>query len=189
VTCNLFDTTSERGLKARATWPAGWIGVTKPGRTSKEIGDDRALPYMRDVLAAGLETEADCVIWTNSDCALTPGALDKIKAHCARWDFGCVRRDAAHVGREAFFFRSDWLRANIEKMPDAILAAPIVDLVMAKWLRGLRGIKTTRENLALDFPPVDLPAGLIYHAAHESSWLPHQESASARWNEKLLDAL
>jgi ADP-heptose:LPS heptosyltransferase len=187
VVCNIHDTTSERALKARETWPAGWIAV-KPRRWMKD-SPTRKLAYMRDVLRPGLDTEADVVIWTNDDCAFTPGALDKIKAHCARWDFGCVRRDPKHIGREAFFFRREWLAANIDKMPDVVTSTSMGDLALSKWLRGLRGIKTTQENLGLDFPPVELPAGLIYHADHESSWLAYQDAPSAAWNRKLFDGL
>jgi hypothetical protein len=193
VTCNLFDTTSDRGKAARATWPDGWL-APKPKRSAKDIGDARPLPYLRDILAAGLEAgdgigNADVVIWTNDDCGFTPGALDAIKAHVSRWDFGCVRRDPQHMGREAFFFRASWLRDNLAKMPDVIMGTCVFDLTLAKWLRGLRGIKTTMENLALDFPPVDLPAGLVSHVEHESSWLAHQDAPSAEWNRKLFEGL
>lgn len=187
VVCDVHDTTSERGKAARATWPAGWIAA-KPQRYLED-SPTRRLPFLRDILAEGLETKADVVIWLNDDCAFTPGALDKIRAHCSRWDFGCVRRDPQHIGRESFFFRREWLAANLDKMPDVISGAPMGDLALAKWLRGLRGIKTTMENIALDFPPVELPAGLIYHAPHESSWLQHQDAPSAKWNRDLFDGL
>jgi hypothetical protein len=186
VVAHLHDTTSERAIEARKTWPDGWLAA-KPQRWLED-SPTRRVAYMRDILARGLQTDADVVIWTNDDCALTPGALDKIKSHCSRWDFGCVRRDPTHMGRESFFFRRQWLADNIAKMPDVVISSPMVDLALAKWLRGLRGIKTTRDNLSLDFPPVELPAGLIYHAPHESSWLPHQDAPSARWNQWLFDA-
>lgn len=187
VVSDIHDTTSERALKARETWPAGWIAA-KPQRWIVD-GPGRKLTFIRDILAAGLETDADCVVWLNDDCAFTPGALDKMKAHCARWDFGCVRRDPQHIGRESFFFRREWLAANIASMPDVLISTAMGDLTLAKWLRGRRGIKTTMENLALDFLPVELPAGLIYHAPHESSWLAYQDAPSAILNRALFDGL
>lgn len=187
IACNLFDTTSERGKAARATWP-GYV-TAKPGRTATNICDPRPLPYMKDVLQAGLDTGADFILWLNDDGALAPGAFDAIRAHVSRWDFGCVRRHALHIGREAFWFRSDWLKRHIAEMPDVILAASMSDLVIAKWMRKRRGIPTTMENLGLDFPPVELPPGLIQHEAHESTWIAHQDSPSARHNQALFDAL
>lgn len=187
VAADVFDH-GERATKARAAWPR--FVAPKLGRSSKAMGDSRSLPFMRDILQAGLDARpaADVICWTNDDCAFTPGALDKIQAHAGRFDFGCVRRDAAHVGREAFWFSRDWLAANLGAMPDVILGTPLVDLILAKWLRGFRGIKSTPENMGLDFPPVELPPGLIYHAPHESRWLEHQDSASARHNADLYAA-
>lgn len=184
VAANVFDN-GDRAQRARETWPRTLAPVFT--RTSQAIGDTRALPFMRDYLRAGLDrTRADVIIWTNDDVSFLPGGIEKIKAHARKFDFGCSRRDAQHIGREVFWFSRAWLREHIDELPDVILAAPQQDLVMAKWLRAQRGLKTTMENLLLDMPPVELPPGIVAHEEHPSRWLQHQESASARHNAMLF---
>jgi hypothetical protein len=171
VVANVFGQT-ERHLKARENWPHKQVIAKKNwGRSAKTVlKNDRALPFLKDLLQAGLDSGADTVLWVNDDCSFAPNAFYQIQKHCAVFDFGCVRRDPTHCGREAFFFRSAWLRQHIAVMPDVVVGTEKFDLVIARWLRAFRGIKTTEENLLTDFFPVELPPGLIQHEEHESWW-------------------
>lgn len=166
-----------RHERARATWKPD-VGVYRNewGRDATHIGDPRPLPYLRDLLRFGLKESTgdfDLIAWTNDDVQLVSCALERLHAHVLRWDFCCTRRlegDYTHVGRELFAFRSGWLRLNIDRLPDSILGASDWDLHWAAWLRHERGIVTTGQNLAWDFAPVELPAGLAIHEPHASSW-------------------
>jgi hypothetical protein len=145
---------------------------------------------MKDVLQHALDSrEGDVIVWTNDDVTFTDGGLEQITTHASKWDFGCVRRSANHIGRDCFWFRRGWLADHFVSMPDVVLSAPACDLVIAKWLRKMRGLPHDLESMNYDYPPVDYPPGIIYHEYHESSWLPHQTSPSARHNEELFRTL
>lgn len=192
LVANVFGQ-SERHLKARENWPHKQVIAKKSwGRNAKKtIGNDRALPFLKDLLQAGLDSGAECIVHTNDDCAFAPNAFYEIQKHCAVFDFGCVRRDPTHCGREAFFFKSSWLRKNISAMPDAIIGIEKWDHVICKWLRKFRGIPTTDSNLLTDFFPVELPPGLIDHASHASWWTSDEaiKSPATRHNFALWEAV
>jgi len=118
-------------------------------------------PKVTELLLKGLEAGKDVVCYTNDD-----------------------------VGREIFWFRSDWLRANWGKLPDCYWTVQKPDLILAKWMRSMRGIKTTYENLEYDFAPVELP-GIIEHEDHPSDWDRYEvlNSPEGRHNESLWAAM
>lgn len=191
LVANVFGQT-ERHLKARENWPHKQVIAKKSwGRNAKKaIGNDRALPFLKDLLQAGLDSDAACIVWTNDDCAFSPNAFYQIQKHSAVFDFGCVRRDPSHCGREAFFFKADWLRHHIADMPDVIVGTEKFDHVIARWLRNFRKIKTTEENLSLDFFPVELSPGLIQHTDHPSWWTSDEaiQSPATKHNFALWNA-
>ncbi len=184
VVSNVFGE-SERHLRARAKWPKNVIAKKQWGRDATGIGDRRPLPYLKDLLRAGLDSGAGTIIYANDDVSFAPGAIETMARHVAVFGAGCVRRDPSHVGREAFFFSAGFLREHLAGMPDTLLVVPKGDLVMARWMRKLCGIKTTKENLAIDFFPVELPPGLIAHESHKSSWLDSTQTPAALHNEKI----
>ena len=195
LVANVYGKT-ERHLRARENWPANLISKKRWGRSAKSVlGNDRALPFLKDLLQAGLdESDADTIVHTNDDCAFAPDAFQTIQKHCAVFNFGCVRRDPTHIGREAFFFRADWLREHIEEMPDVVIGTEKWDLVIARWLRAFRGMKTTEENLIYNFFPIELPPGLIQHEDHKSWWTTPDAIASPAtkhnldlWNDSHAD--
>jgi hypothetical protein len=185
VTGNLFGA-DVRHHNAQLTWSEIHYYAHSLARSSKAIGDSRDLPYAKDILQQALDnTNRDLIVLSNSDVQFRPDTASRICEHARRFDFGCARRAAGHQGREIYWFTRTWLQRNIATMPDVILGAPKCDFVLARWLRGFRGIPTDMRNLFFDMPPVELPAGLIHHEEHTSAWLTHQNSASAKHNEKL----
>ncbi len=135
-------------------------------------------PRLKELLALGLQTKKDGTVFTNDDVTFSPDTLSRIQAHLAKWDFGCSRRprDPVHIGREIFFFRSDWLREHLDDLPDPYWYAHRSDLILCKWLRSQLGIPTTHENLNYDMAPVELP-DLITHEDHKSSWQLHSKES------------
>ncbi|PYS88169.1 MAG: hypothetical protein DMF62_10495 [Acidobacteria bacterium] len=174
---------TERHKEARRTWP-------KYGGTIRTKTVD--VPRFKDVLFWGINNinamreTSGVVIWTNDDVGFFKNTVDKIKAHARKFPFGCSRRDTAHVGREIFWFRTDWLKAHIDEMPDVFIARPKFDLVIARWLRQKMGITTVEENLVEDFAPIEVPPGLIWHKEHESAWID-KDDEETKWNEKLWE--
>jgi len=164
-----------RHKRSRATWPINTL-VTKT----------KNIPRLKDVLRYGLGDGRDVVIWTNDDVKFKPDTVDRIKAHAQKFPFGCSRRDSKHVGREIFWFRQSWLADHIDEMPDVYIARPKFDLVIARWLRSKLGITTVLENLTLDFPPMEVPAGLVEHEPHESTWVDKVDEETI-WNEQMWD--
>jgi hypothetical protein len=128
---------------------------------------------VKELLAKGLETGKDAVAFTNDDVAFPEGSIETIRKHVEKFDFGCSRRPPEpkiHIGREIFFFKSDWLRKHWNEVPECYWTVQRPDLILAKWMRRMRGIETTMENLNYDFAPIELPAGLITHENHPSHW-------------------
>lgn len=173
---------TERHLKARASHPDCAMYVEMTCR-----------PKVRDLIERGLSEGKDVVILTNDDVTFNDQTLPRILEHARKWDFGCSRRpeDPIHVGREIFWCRSDWLKAHLGEFPDCYWTLQRVDLILAKWMRSLLGIPTTNENLYFDFPPLEIPAGLIYHEKHESHWNAPEifTSAESVYNDQVWNAM
>lgn len=157
VVCDSHPTSNERTGRAMKTHPTDTIYCSLSRPTTKHL------------LCLVETTTADGIVFTHDDVTFKPDTLDRIKAHLQKFDFGCSRRAPGHIGREIFWFRSDWLRKNWEELPNPYWSVQKPDLILARWLRHLKGIPTTMENLNYDFPPVELP-DLIYHEDHKSNW-------------------
>src|SRR6266478_3344918 len=181
VVISTYKPDTDRHRRAMATHPADAIYTACDSR-----------PKVKDFLLEGLRTGKDVVTFTNDDVSFPIGALDRIKRHARQWNFGCSRRprNPVHVGREIFWFRSDWLKANWTRVPDCIWSVQKPDLILAKWMRGLRGIKTTMQNLEYDFPPIELP-NVIEHEDHPSDWDRPEvlNSPEGRHNEAIWAAM
>lgn len=158
------------------TWPQGHIDrhfkamATHPADTIRAVFNHR--PKVKEMLALGLKTGKDAVCFTNDDTGFLPDTEARIMAHAQKWDFGCSRRPRVptHVGREIFWFKSDWLKAHWDELPECYWTVHCPDLIFTRFLRRLRGIETTMANLEYDFAPVEVPAGIISHEDHPSHW-------------------
>jgi hypothetical protein len=175
---------NERITRAKATHAAAYEANTECvasrvwPRSATAIGEPRNLPYLKDVLRAGLNRTAkseDVVIWSNCDVSFTPGSFKAMREHAAKWGAFTMRRlepgiDRPHMGREVFGFSADWLMRHIDEMPDFLLGCNGFDIYMAAMIRKDRGITTTYENLSEDFHPCEIPRGLATHEPHENEW-------------------
>jgi hypothetical protein len=160
VVLQTFNPNTDRHKRAMATHPKDSI-----------YSRNENPPPMKHLLQQGLDANKDVIIFTHDDVTFLPYTLDKIRKHATKFDFGCSRRPRTpvHCGREIFWFRSDWLLAHWDSIPNPYWSVQKPDLIMCRWMRHLRGIPTTLENLDYDFPPVDVP-DIIYHAEHLSHW-------------------
>lgn len=183
-------------------------------RTAKNIlGDTRALPFLRDVLQAGLDKagDEDMIVFTNDDCVITERALKNLQLKlrfteivtASRIDLrgGVIPTDTSgdmpwqgsrHLGRELAAFRAGWLRKNLWAIPDMVLGSSEWDLVVAVLARKMCGIKSTNTNIGLMFPQCELPAGSVFHQRHVGYWsLPevYSKAPSQRHNSMLAEEL
>lgn len=153
---------TDRHFKAMATHPPDAIRAVFNHR-----------PKVKEMLALGLKAGKDSVAFTNDDTGFLPDTAARIMAHVEKFDFGCSRRPPepeVHCGREIFFFKSDWLKAHWDEVPECYWTVQKPDLLLLRWMRRLRGTETTWANLTLDFAPVEIPSGLITHEPHPSHW-------------------
>lgn len=200
---------SERKNWARQSWEAlyrtGMIPChyTDYKRTSRDIGCDRNLPYLKDVLAhamGGAEPD-DCVVWTNDDVILHPLLLDALRTHVGIWgactamrtDFRhepcpplslspeeLASKGERHMGRDLFAAKKSWLEKYWNELPDFVLGAEQFDLCLAAFVRSKVGHKLTRQNMDQVCTPAELPHGYVLHQWHRSVWAelpPNRPSA------------
>jgi hypothetical protein len=157
-------------------------------RTAQEIGDTRPLPMLKSMLEKAIKFASgrDIIIWTNDDVKISN--LSTIVDHCRRFGAVGVRRDPAHMGRELFAFRWDWIADRIYNFPDCSVAAPWFDLAVAAWIRKKHGWVTDFNNLSQDFYPCEIPNdGIFIHPDHPSSWVGEKENyPAARWNHRIF---
>lgn len=162
-------------------------------RNALSIGDQRPLPYLKDVLWVGMAKAGpdDIIMFTNDDNFLHPEIADMIRFHCSLWEAVCAQRcefkDAAiptlpcapekiastgqmHIGRDLFAFTKRWLVEHWKEIPDAILGASDWDWIMCGIIRKQFGIETSRANIAQNIWPADMERGYVAHEYHEPTW-------------------
>jgi len=156
-------------------------------RTAQEIGDSRPLPMLKEMMAKAIKFSSgrDVVVWTNDDVQILD--LAPVVDHVRKFGAVGVRRDPAHIGRELFAFRWDWLADRLYNFPDCAVASPWFDLAVAAWIRRQFGWVSDMDNLGKDFYPCEIPNdGILHHPPHESSWTGNMETPASKWNERIF---
>jgi hypothetical protein len=176
---------TERHRRAQSHWPALYrmgvapLQISTFPRDATDIGDPRALPYLKDLLAVALKHAAlnDVILWSNDDCWFDLSRLQNITDHAKRWGAVSMRRresrgpDYCHVGRECLAFSGLWLVENIREIPDYILAASDFDLGLAALIRHkLKRLPSSLSTLMHDIHPCEVPRGFCLHEPHKSAW-------------------
>jgi hypothetical protein len=146
-----------------------------PDYTSRQIGDERSVPLINDVLdyACNLP-EDDIVVWTNLDVCLTPDAPVVIRRKLRTGDCCFCRRvdvvDATkvlfrldlhhrevHGGTDLFAFKAGWWKRNRHLMPRMFLACEAFDFVLRRIMLSQR-------------PTAEIAPVVLYHETHEAFW-------------------
>jgi len=168
------------------------VHVREHKRTAREIGDDRDLPFFKDVLSAAMEKVTngeDIVFWSNDDLVFHPDFLEAMKRHIAIWDVctshRCesdqrfsleatpdewVAQSRLHIGRDFFAAKASWWHQHWGHIPDAVIGCPFYDLHLCAIIRRSKGFLLTRQNLEVVVPCCELPRGFIGHESHQSAW-------------------
>lgn len=177
-------------------------------RDSTTIGDERQLPFLKDVLNDGLQlchTGDDIVLLTNDDSVLHPDLANELFTRLADQPCLCTGRlnftdkpdfsnrtfcNHSHdIGRDAFAFRADWLRKNFDKIPDLILGEVHFDLLLASMIRKAHGVKLSIAARHDITPKCELLLGWVQHRKHSARWITdkkppaqvHNHKVSAEW--------
>jgi hypothetical protein len=162
-------------------------------RTAQSIGDQRPLPFFKDVLAQAMEkaNPKDIIIFTNDDVILQNGTAEAVEIYCSIWG-ACTamrtdfKRETApppnmapediaakgerHLGRDLFAATKEWLTANWDEIGDFILGAQLWDLAIAALVRSKVGHKLNRKNMEERVTCAELPNGYVYHQHHQPLW-------------------
>lgn len=179
---HLHNAPTDRHKRAYASWKKipeiKTIHQQFYGRSSRDIGDARLLPYFKDLINYAMRHCGkldDVILWCNDDVQLDPN----IVAWCNNAVVDCgalsMRRHepgiiTTHMGRELFGFRSDWIRSRIDKIPDFIIGSPFFDLIIAAFIRKESGYNSTIENMLDDIDFCDSKCRFAIHEPHPSSW-------------------
>lgn len=189
-----WDVLYEQGVVPRHFW--------QYKRDARDIGDVRALPYLKDVLYFGMAEAGpdDIILWTNDDNFLHPELPALLQYHVGIWgactSMRCEFKDRQmlsprhkphefareghpHIGRDLFAATKSWLMENWKEIPDMILGASDFDLCLAAMVRIKKGIKTSRQNIGHIQPPAELPLGYVAHEWHQAYWQRAENQNSA----------
>lgn len=198
---------SEKGVIPCHLWEQNYP------RDARDIGESRALPYFKDVLAFGMEqaNDSDILFWTNDDNWLHPELADYLKLHVSIYGV-CVSRRCEfrnrtmprasespeafqkasqhHIGRDLFAATKAWLEANWEDVPDCILGAALFDFHLAALARRDKQFRCTKESLFNEHCfPAEIPVGYVSHTFHTPVWTRTNRITPAhRHNSNLLMA-
>lgn len=175
-------------------------------RSAKRIGDRRDLPYLKDVLKAGMD--ADAVLLTNDDTVLHRDILPALESRLSTAGAVCsfritwnhatehrpdfyrpaktwVKSCPGDIGRDLFAFSKVWLASYWGDIPDFILGDADWDWPLALIIR--KSLRLPLGDVCKLDVRSDLEMGYVWHADHERPWM-RSENVNAKaklWNRKL----
>ena len=139
------------------------------------LGNDRNLPYIKEVLEVGAKVNCEKFGYINSDIILPNEAVSQLREdHNAfifsRLEVGeisfqdfmkgevkILKGDNKHQGADGFFFKKDWWERNSFQFPDELV------LGATEWDTCYRFIiKKTCSNY--------IETRVLYHILHQQSW-------------------
>jgi len=168
------------------------VHMWKYPRDAREIGEPRALPYLKDLLKMAMEQadDNDLIFFTNDDNILHLDLPEMIRFYGSVYDACSSQRveikhavatralnpvemaknAQPHFGRDLFVFKKSWLVKHWDELGEPILAAANWDVMMTALIRLYHGIKSDRASFLKHIFPAECPKGYIFHISHESAW-------------------
>lgn len=161
------------------------VPVTKTKRDSREIGDDRAVPFLKEILLAGMdacESDESLVIFTNDDTLLEKGVLEAVANHCGNYGACCsfrYQKDSTgrkykkafkDGGRDLFAFKKKWLKNHLRNFPDYYLGATDWDYFLPAYMRHILKEPMIEGTLSEECDKVEIPMGYVSHEWHDAFW-------------------
>lgn len=171
---------NERNERASQTWRQlgpGWITVAHQleptQRSSRDLGDTRRLPYLRDVVEHGLKSarEQDCLVLTNADSNLVPETTEMVGEAVAAYGSCYSQRMDVRIwkpmvaaelggqrlypGADLFAFTPAWWREHGRKWPDVLLGAEGWDFIARETVLRTGGVAV---------------GPVVWHERHRAFW-------------------
>lgn len=179
-------------------------------RDAREIGEKRALPYLRDMLSKTMEeaSDEDLIFFSNDDNILHTDLPAMVMFYASVYDVVSSQRidlhralpmrilnpvemdknNPPHFGRDLFAFKKSWLVKHWDDIGEYILGASSWDVAMTAKIRLYHGIKSDRQSFLRHIFPAECPRGYVFHLQHASRWAEngYQDSSAAnQWNNKI----
>lgn len=170
-------------------WLAAWIRHDHTSRNSREIGDDRGVNFVKDIIqhAAGIcRNDSDIIVLTNTDNPFVSGITERLIWHASRvpvWghrmDFPrltkTLTREEALKGRwypglDLFACTRAWWNAHSDEMPDALV--------------GYTGWDSSLYVLMRKYGGEDFGIGVV-HEMHVPQWSKLRNSPGQKHNSKV----
>ncbi len=158
-------------------------------RSSSDVGDARRLPSLAGMLLEGLASGRDAVVYTNSDCCITPDFYSRVLRRLETHDAVCMHRldvtggattlSGVMAGRKRVFdlgvdgiaFRRSFLQEFAKKVPEFYVGEP-------HWDTALAGFLDRTASVSHD-------AGCLLHPVHERAWDLDSLSPAGKHNDAL----
>lgn len=197
------DVDKKRVANAKLSWhraelaDRNWRSIPIwPDFTSRQIGDERSVPYINDLLDHACNIpDDDIVVWTNLDVCLCMDAPEIIRRKLSNGDCCFARRvdvedgrkvlmrldlhhREVHGGTDLFAFRAGWWKKNRHLMPKMFLACEAFDFVLRRIMLAQR-------------PKAEITPTILYHEVHEAFWAKGKnlvENPAQRHNRKIAVA-
>lgn len=167
-----------RNEEAFATWPMlnARLIPFKHSRGSKQIGDTRDMPFVRDMIDAGFNSGTErTVIIVNNDIRVDPKLSDSIKRSCDSHGCWWAYRigDPGHPtdqGADLFAMTRHWWMMHRHLFPDMLLGYWWWDNLLARMMRWSGCYERER---------------LYYHRQHKNGGESRVETPGAIYNTNL----
>lgn len=169
------------------------VHIWHSARSSRNLGDLRDLPYLKDLLKQGLDrsSESDIIVFTNGDIVIHPEISDILLKYMDSYGAVCSFRvnvknsppligtpqwwatlGPPDFGRDLFAFRASWLTDHWDSIPNFFVGEWEWDLVMALLIRMSNGVPISgKEDLRNLYEASEIPLGYVMHEMHERKWL------------------
>jgi hypothetical protein len=170
--------------------------------SKKELGNDRGLPYIKDIFDYCSKIDCDIFGYVNSDIFIGKDVIDVLNQNYDAYifsryeivDIDCdgfldsfdgdskikkVWGGDKHEGRDAFFFKKEWWLNNHNRFPSSLV------LGETEWDTVYR-FMIMHGSKFFNQPPAYIDKRILYHPLHNSSWNNKSNGAINNikiWNE------
>lgn len=166
-------------------------GVDSLGRSSADLGDDRPVPFFKDVINHGMAIAQpeDVVAYCNSDIVVSSRMpetiLDHIKQHgiSLGWrrslkpEYGRMYKTFKNCkkdgGIDLICFTPQWWSEHSKNLPDMLIGREAFDWVLWKYALGVHGHSIFMEDI-------------IGHEPHQSFWKVNRKTNKGQMHNRAL---
>lgn len=168
----------ERENRAKATWPKLRARVLShfPKRSSTQIGDKRAMPFVREMIHEAFTTGPETIaVICNNDVQMGDGLREAIMESCRRYECYWAYRIPAPGGEpdrgvDLFALTLRWWHLHAHMIPDLFHGYRWWDQIILRLMVW----SGCREQ-----------ARLYFHEPHGNDHLQRLNTPGAQWNERL----